>query len=226
MSFSLNNKRAVLFDMDGVLYDSMPIHAMAWCKAMAEFGYSMTPEDVYANEGCTGSYTVRMIAGREGKGTVTEDDVKRIYACKAAIFQAHEPAPMMPGAYGVMQKAHAHGLQIQIVTGSGQGGLIDRVQRDYNGFVVRNLMVTAFDVERGKPFPDPYLKGLETGGVSADEAVVVENAPLGIRSARSAGIETIAVNTGPLPDEILLAEGPSALYHSMQELCDSFDSLF
>lgn len=192
---------------------------------MAEFGYSMTPQDVYANEGCTGSYTVRTIAEREGKGPVSDEEVKRIYARKAAIFQSHEPIPIMPGAYEVMCKAHSHGLQIQVVTGSGQNGMIERVQRDYSGFVVRRLMVTAYDVERGKPFPDPYLKGLEMGGVSADEAVVVENAPLGLRSARAAGIETIAVNTGPLDDRFLLDEGPAVLFHSMQEFCDGFESL-
>lgn len=226
MAFSLRDKRAVLFDMDGVLYDSMPIHAMAWTKAMVEFGYAMTPQDVYANEGCTGEYTVRTISAREGKGPVSDDDVRRIYSRKSEIFMSQPAASMMPGAFEVMRRAREHGLQIQIVTGSGQGGLIDRVQRDYAGYVVRSLMVTAFDVKRGKPFPDPYLKGLEIGGISADEAVVVENAPLGIRSARAAGIDTIAVNTGPLADELLLREGAARLFPSMQALADNWESLF
>ena len=226
MPFTLKDKRAVLFDMDGVLYDSMPLHMRAWCTAMAEFGYTMTPQDVYANEGCTGAYTIRMISAREGKGNVSDEEVQRIYNRKASVFQSFAKAPMMPGALEAMRKLSSHGVQIQVVTGSGQQGLIERVQRDYEGFVVRRLMVTAFDVERGKPFPDPYLKGLEIGGISADEAVVIENAPLGLRSARAAGIETVAVNTGPLPDEDLLKEGPAVLYHSMRELADSIDGLF
>lgn len=220
------SKRAVLFDMDGVLYDSMPLHSKAWCSAMAEFGYHMTPEDVYRNEGCTGTYTVRRISEREGRPAASEEEVRRIYMRKSELFCGQPQAPLMPGARDVLAKAGAAGLLILVVTGSGQTTLIERVQRDFDGFVRRNLMVTSFDVQRGKPFPDPYLKGLEIGGISADDAVVVENAPLGIRSARAAGIDTIAVNTGPLADEILLKEKPSLLLHSMTELADNWERLF
>lgn len=226
MAFSLKDKRAVLFDMDGVLYDSMPLHVRAWSRAMADFGYHMTVDEIYANEGCTGAYTIRTVSLREGKGDVSDEDVNRIYARKSEYFHSMPEPPMMPGAYSLMCKANACGMKILVVTGSGQQALIERVQRDYNGFVFRDLMVTAFDVKRGKPFPDPYLKGLELAGVQASEAFVVENAPLGLRSARAAGIETIAVNTGPLADEKLLAEGPAVLFSSMQAFDDGWDSLF
>ena len=226
MSFSLNNKRAVLFDMDGVLYDSMPSHVSAWVRALKEFGYNMSVLDVYLNEGCTGAQTIRSISEREGKGPVSDEVVKRIYARKSELFMELPPVSVMPGAADVMRKAREAGIQIQVVTGSGQGGLIERVQRDYKGYVVRPLMVTAFDVERGKPFPDPYLRALEIGGITAEEAVVVENAPLGIRAARAAGIDTIAVNTGPIDDETLLAEGPAILFPSVKALADNWESLF
>ena len=126
----------------------------------------------------------------------------------------------------VFRKAAKAGLKILIVTGSGQKNLIERVQRDFEGYITRDRMVTAFEVTRGKPYPDPYLKGLKIAGVPASEAVVVENAPLGIRAAVAAGIDTIAVNTGPLEDEILLAEKPVLLLHSMQELADNLEILF
>jgi beta-phosphoglucomutase-like phosphatase (HAD superfamily) len=84
-------------------------------------------------------------------------------------------------------------------------------------------MITAFDVKRGKPHPDPYLKGLEIAGVEASQAVVVENAPMGIRSAVAAGIDTIAVNTGPLEDSLLTVEGSKMLLHSMAALADWLD---
>ena len=64
MSFSLRNKSAILFDMDGVLYDSMPNHSQAWSQAMAKFGMHMTPHDVYLNEGATGHDTVSCQAHR------------------------------------------------------------------------------------------------------------------------------------------------------------------
>lgn len=226
MSFSLHNKSAILFDMDGVLYDSMPNHSKAWSQAMAKFGMHMTPHDVYLNEGATGHDTVVRISLRDRGFEASESEIDQIYGYKAQLFRSMPEACVMPGAKEVFRKAAAAGLRILIVTGSGQKNLIERVQKDFEGYITRDRMVTAFEVTRGKPWPDPYLKGLEIAGVSASEAVVVENAPLGIRAAVAAGIDTIAVNTGPLEDEILQAEGPALLMHSMQELADRIETLF
>ena len=226
MAFSFHNKSAILFDMDGVLYDSMPNHSKAWSQAMERFGMHMTPHDVYLNEGATGHDTVVRISLRDRGYEASEQEINDIYGYKAALFRSMPEARVMPGALEVFRKAAAAGLKILIVTGSGQKNLIERVQRDYEGFITRDRMVTAFEVKRGKPYPDPYLKGLQIAGVPANEAVVVENAPLGIRAAVAAGIDTIAVNTGPLEDEILLAEKPVLLLHSMQELADNLENLF
>ena len=86
-------------------------------------------------------------------------------------------------------------------------------------------MVTAFDVKYGKPNPEPYLMGLKKAGIAPNEAVVVENAPLGVKAGVAAGIFTIAVNTGPLPDSALLDEGANLLFGSMQELSKKWDNL-
>lgn len=226
MSFSLRNKSAILFDMDGVLYDSMPNHSKAWSQAMEKFGMHMSPHDVYMNEGATGHDTVVRISLRDRGYEATESEIDDIYNYKASLFRSMPEARVMPGALEVFRRAAAAGLKILIVTGSGQKNLIERVQRDFEGYITRERMVTAFEVTRGKPYPDPYLKGLSIAGVPASEAVVVENAPLGIRAGVAAGIDTIAVNTGPLEDEILQAEGPVMLMHSMQELADKFETLF
>ena len=186
----------------------------------------MTPHDVYLNEGATGHDTVVRISLRDRGYEATQSEIDDIYGYKASLFRSMPEARVMPGALEVFHKAATAGLRILIVTGSGQKNLIERVQRDFEGLITRDRMVTAFEVTRGKPYPDPYLKGLEIAGVSASEAVVVENAPLGVRAAVAAGIDTIAVNTGPLEDEILQKEGPVMLMHSMQELADRFETLF
>ena len=79
-------------------------------------------------------------------------------------------------------------------------------------------MVTAYDVKKGKPDPEPYLMALKKGGFNKNEAIVIENAPLGVQSGHSAGIFTIAVNTGILKDEELNSRGCDLLYHNMKEL--------
>ena len=89
----------------------------------------------------------------------------------------------------------------------------------------RDKMVTAYDVKYGKPNPEPYLMGLKKAGVTANEAIVIENAPIGVQAGVAAGIFTIAVNTGPLQDSVLLNAGAHLLYPSMQALCDGWELL-
>ena len=81
-------------------------------------------------------------------------------------------------------------------------------------------MVTAYDVKKGKPDPEPYLMALEKAGLQPNEAMVVENAPLGVRSAKGAGIFTVAVNTGILKDEDLWQAGADVVLADMAALLE------
>ena len=129
----------------------------------------------------------------------------------------------MPGILSLMEQIDAAGISIGVVTGSGQRPLIARILRDFGRFVSPEHITTAYDVPRGKPHPDPYLIGMKkAGGLSSSEAIVVENAPLGVRAGIAAGCYTIAVNTGPLPDQVLLDAGASILFPSMPALSDAW----
>ena len=99
--------------------------------------------------------------------------------------------------------------------------LLDRLEHNYPGYFSPDLIVSSKDVKHGKPNPEPYLMGLAKVGIKPNEAIVVENAPLGVRAAVAAQIFTIAVNTGPLPESALLNEGANMLFPSMQALADS-----
>lgn len=199
--------KAVLFDMDGVLYDSMPNHAKAWSTAVTEFGLSMSPHEAYLHEGRTGHGTINILAQRHWGRNATTEEMERIYAAKSALFNTcPEPLPM-PGAAQLLQSIRSLGLTIVLVTGSAQHSLLTRLAHDFPGIFSAERMVTAFDVKHGKPHPEPYLMGLEKAGVSASEAIVIENAPLGVEAAHAAGIYTIAVNTGPLSPKVLLDAG-------------------
>lgn len=131
----------------------------------------------------------------------------------------------MPGAADVLKQARTSGLQTLVVTGSGQHSLLNKLNHTYPGCFTREKMVTAFDVKYGKPHPEPYLMGLQKAGVKANEAFVIENAPMGIKAAVAAGIFTIAVNTGPLPDSVLLDEGANLLYSDMKSLADDWKNI-
>ena len=132
----------------------------------------------------------------------------------------------MPGILSLMEQIHAAGITIGVVTGSGQRPLINRILRDFGKFVSIDNITTAYDVKRGKPNPDPYLMGLQkAGNLQPSEAMVVENAPLGVRAGVAAGIYTIAVNTGPLPDQVLLDSGANILFSDMPALSKSWKEL-
>ena len=195
--FEAFRPKAVLFDMDGVLYDSMPNHAIAWQESMAKFGIHMTADDA----------------------EIDEAEAQRMYDEKSRIFHSLPEAPIMPGILDLMRQIQSAGIQCGIVTGSGQLPLIQRLKKDFGAFVDEAHITTAYDVKHGKPAPDPYLMGLQKAGdLQPFEAIVVENAPLGVRSGHAARIFTIAVNTGPLPNEELLGAGADLIFPSMTEL--------
>ena len=213
--------------MDGVLYDSMPSHVQAWKETMESLGIPSEPEEFYLYEGRTGASTINILFNRTWGRDATEEETKEIYAKKAKRFVELEmPASKpMPGALEVLQKVKSLGLKRVIVTGSGQHSLIDKLQKDFPGFFEKDLMVTAYDVQFGKPHPEPYLMGLDKAGIQPADALVVENAPLGIESAKAAGITTLAVNTGPLPDNVLLNAGADRIFPDMKTLASSIEQI-
>ena len=224
--FEVLRPKAVLFDMDGVLYDSMPNHAIAWQESMAQQGLQMTADDAYATEGARGVDTIRLMVKRQLGRVIDEAEAQRMYDVKSRIFHSLPEAPVMPGIQELMHKIKASGLKIGVVTGSGQRPLIQRILKDFGDYVDEDHITTAYDVERGKPNPDPYLMGLQKAGSLAPyEAIVVENAPLGVRAGYAARIFTVAVNTGPLPDEELLMAGANLIFPTMQEFCDHWHGL-
>ena len=218
--------KAVLFDMDGVLFDSMPYHAEAWHKTMKARGLDLSREEAYMHEGRTGAATINIVFQRELGREATPEEIESIYKEKSVSFNSYAEAERMPGAWELLQKIKKEELTPMVVTGSGQLSLLQRLEQNFPGMFRKELMVTAFDVKYGKPDPEPYLMALKKGGIEAGEAVVIENAPLGVEAGHRAGIFTIAVNTGPLDDRILLDAGADLLFPSMEALCEKWEQLF
>lgn len=218
--------KAVLFDMDGVLFNSMPYHAQAWHTTMVKHGLMLGPTEAYMHEGRTGASTINIVHQRQFGVEATPELIQQIYAEKSAEFNRFpEPEPMS-GAWELLQQVKACGLTPVLVTGSGQRTLLDRLSTNFPGIFTPDHTVTAFDVKYGKPNPEPYLMGLEKAGVKAEEAIVVENAPLGVQAGVAAGIFTIAVNTGPLDGQVLLDAGANLLLPSMQTFSEKWKEIY
>lgn len=216
--------KAVFFDMDGVLYDSMQSHATAWTNAMNELGIPFTITEAYMNEGRTGHSTIDGAFVKNFGRTATEEEKQAIYQRKTIHFESYGKTETMPWAHELLNKVKSDGMQISLVTGSAQLSLIDNLQKNFPDIFTKERMVTAFDVTHGKPHPEPYLKALEKSGLKPWEVMVVENAPLGVEAAVSAGLFTIAVNTGPLDSSVLSESGAHLVFDGgMKELHERWE---
>ena len=217
-----NSKRAYFFDMDGVLFNSMPHHATAWEEVMKEHDLPFTAYDCYLNEGRTGESVIREAMWKARNRDATPDEIKQIYTEKSERFnllaQQAGGTVVIDGVAEVLRYVQSTGSQIWVVTGSGMRSLLDNLNSALPPVFQRDRMITAFDVTHGKPDPEPYLKAWERSGLQKEQCFVIENAPLGIRSGKAAGLTVYAVNTGILTREDLAQA--DQVFDSMAELLE------
>lgn len=210
--------KAIFFDMDGVIYDSMGNHSVAWSEAFGRLGWEFPLEQVYLNEGRTGSSTIHLLCQEKLGRQATEEEISQIYGHKTSIFdQLPRPQPV-PGISSLMERAKGAGLGIWVVTGSGQDQLLEELCNDFPGLVLRDRIISGKDVKHGKPHPEPYLTALHRSGHEPQEVLVIENAPLRVQAAKAAGLYTTCINTGILDDTVLWESGADVVVKQAADL--------
>lgn len=209
---------AWFFDMDGTLFDSMPAHAQAWEETMLRHGLHFTQQDCYLGEGRRGEDVIRECIEQQQHRTPSKEEIDRIYREKSERFMRFPQPPPIEGVANLLRYLIRHDKQLWIVTGSAQQSLFDRLELCFPSTFRREKMITASDVKHGKPLPDPYLAAWQRSGWKKEQCCVVENAPLGVQSAKAAGLFTIAVNTGPLDKQCMVEAGADQVFDSMTQL--------
>ena len=217
--------RAALIDMDGVLYDSMKNHTAAWYRMATEMGIECSREEFYLYEGMTGAATIDILFRRAYGHNATPDEARELYARKARYFTELGEPMMMPDADRMLGILRENGIERILVTGSGQQSILERIDRNYPGIFAENKRITAHNVTHGKPHPEPYLKGMEMAGCNASQCMVIENAPLGVKAGKAAGCFTVAVTTGPIPEQEMTKSGADIVYGSMSRFADALPQL-
>lgn len=194
-----NKYKAILFDMDGVITDTMPFHYEAWKKIFKSLGISLDKHEIYKREGEKGIVSISQILALYGLKISHEEKIKLLQD-KEALFKKISQVRLFPGIEKLITSLKTQGYLLALVTGTSRGEL------DYilPSFLLKSfdVVVTGDAVAHGKPAPDPYLKGLNELKVKANESIVIENAPYGIKSAKDAGIFCIAITTS-LPSKYL-----------------------
>jgi mannitol-1-/sugar-/sorbitol-6-phosphatase len=184
---------AVLFDMDGVLVDSTPAVARVWTGWALEHG--LVPDEV-----------VRQAHGRPSLATIIEllphgDHDAENREVERREIEDIADVVALPSALNLLQ---AIPQQRWAVVTSATRALAE-VRLRAAGLPVPKHLVTASDLQRGKPFPDPYLKGAEILGIAPLECVVAEDAASGVRSGKAAGARVLGLLTTSVAEELLAA---------------------
>ena len=203
---------AVIFDMDGVITNTMPDHFRAWNKVFSTYGLHMTHMDVYKREGQKGLQSVKEIFA-ERKIPFHLAQARKILQEKEKLFKAIVKRRFVPGSRRLLHDLHRKGIRLALVTGTARHEL--RRILPYHLTILFEVIVTGSDVRHGKPHPEPFLKALKKLGLNSSHAVVIENASFGIRAAKAAGLKCLAVETS-LPREFL--KEADEIFSSIKEL--------
>ena len=182
--------QALVFDFDGTLVDSMPMHFRCWQRTLQTVGLTFD----HATFQRWGGVPTREIVRRLSEAQSVAVDVEAIVAAKEACTRAHahEAVPIEP----VLEIARAHRghLPMAIATG-GPRALVGPRLEALGVHAWFGAIVTADDVAQGKPHPEPFLRAAELLGVDPTRCRAYEDAPAGIESARAAGMEVVDVAT-------------------------------
>ncbi|MBF0490576.1 MAG: HAD family phosphatase [Candidatus Omnitrophica bacterium] len=191
--------KAVIFDMDGVITDTMPYHFRAWKTIFAAYGVHVTHEDIYKREGQKGIESLRELF-KEKNVPFKEELTQRLLKEKEDLFKKIFKRRFIVGSRSLIKSLKRRGYQVALVTGTSRHEAKHLLPKAlWDCFAVR---VCGSDVQNGKPHPEPYLRALSQLGIKASEAVVIENAPFGIASAKAAGLRCLALETS-LPKRYL-----------------------
>jgi beta-phosphoglucomutase len=206
------NVKSVIFDMDGVITNTMPDHYRSWKATLQEEGLHVTYEDIYKREGQPGISSVRELF-EEYQMVLDGKKASRILRKKENFFKKIVKARFITGARNFLRHLHGNGMCLALVTGTSRHELHQILPKALQDLF--SVIVTGGDVKHGKPHPEPYLKSLRDLRIKPSEAVVIENAPFGIRSAKQAGLKCLALETS-LPKKYLLEA--DAVFSSIKEL--------
>jgi len=180
--------RGVLFDFDGVIADTMQKNLYAWQRAFQDFNAQIRPEDYLPLEGMSPGDVASTLAEIHGLGRPIAD---KAAALKEQYFLGGEACPLFPGVMDIFSRLRSEGKALALVTGASRMRLESTLQSDV--LAMLDACVTADSTQRGKPAPDPFLSAADLLGLAPSDCIVVENAPLGILSAKRAGMKCIAV---------------------------------
>ncbi len=213
--------RALIFDIDGTLLDSVDLHARAWVEAFRHFGVEVKEEDARRQIGKGGDQLMPVFLPRER----VEAEGQEIEAYRSDLFKRKylEHVRPFPGVRDLFERAKAKGLVIALAS-SGKKDEVEHYQKLLGVTDLVDVATSSDDADHSKPHPDIFLAAIDKlDGIGKDDMIVIGDTPYDAEAARKAGLRTIGVLCGGFPEASLSEAGCVEIYKDPRDLLEGFD---
>jgi HAD superfamily hydrolase (TIGR01509 family) len=215
--------RALIFDLDGTLVDSVYAHVVAWQRALGEADMPIEGWKIHRRIGMSGGLFTRAVAREVGR-PLTNDEVEVIQTRHGELYRQLLPQRRpLPGAVELLQELRSADIAHGIAT-SGRRPEID-ASLGALGLGDETVVVERGHVERAKPEPDLFLACAQRLGVPPGECYVVGDAVWDLLAARRAGMLSVGLQSGGYGEDELTRAGAFRVYRDTAELRESLDEL-
>ncbi len=205
--------KAVLFDLDGVLIDSVKIHCRSYIIAMQKFGLEPNIQKIRELMGEKAEVIIAKSSNRE----LSPEEISEIVKEKTRWYKTElkREKPLKPGAVEILKWCKENRLRLGLATGTRRENV--EVFLEILGFNPFDAIVTANDVKRAKPNPEVWLKTMDKLNVNPEDAIAVDDAILGIEAAKKAKLKTIAL-VGTFSKDRLIEAGADFVVENLVEI--------
>ncbi|HPS53051.1 MAG TPA: HAD family phosphatase [Phycisphaerae bacterium] len=199
--------KAILFDFDGVIVDSEPLHFESFCAVLKPYGINLD-RDYYNNHylGYNDWEVLEKIRQENHGADFHGDDPATIISRKTALMQNtfRTQPPILPGVVELLRLAKLENIKLAVFSGALKQEIYTAL--NFLGiFSMFDSIMAAEDVAMGKPNPMGYLLSAERLGVAPKQCVVIEDSPIGLTAAKAAGMKTCALSTTYQPQTLSAA---------------------
>ena len=211
-------KKGIIFDMDGAIIDSEPLHCQCTIETLKDFGVEITLSDMDKYIGVADHVMVDSLINEFSINVSRDEFLKRQDEKRLVVFNK-ESMVSVSGTIELIQYLYDNGLKLGLASSSPRY-FIEMVLNNFDLLKYFTIIVSGEELERSKPHPDIYLKAAEQIGISPIDCVAIEDANAGVRSAKAAGMYTIGYqNPNSGAQDLSVAD---VVIQDMKEVCKLF----
>ena len=213
--------KAIIFDVDGTLIDSVDLHAKAWVDAFKEFGHDIAVDDVRGQIGKGGDQLMPVFLSSEE----LDEKGERLHQRRGEILKERYLSSIrpFPDVRALFERIRADGIRI-VLASSAKGDELETYKKIADIEGLTDAETSADDVERSKPEPDIFEAAMfKLGDVGPDDVVVVGDTPYDAEAAAKAGLRTVGVLCGGFSEDSLREARCIAIYDGPTDLLDRYE---